>query len=93
MLSGSAMDLCYAQEHAKAIVQAFYPGACGGLSIAQLLFGQIAPGWTAAGYLPSPTRDLPPFTDYAMAGRTYRFLDKEPLYSFGYGLSYTRFGL
>ncbi|MGI6200763.1 MAG: glycoside hydrolase family 3 C-terminal domain-containing protein [Christensenellales bacterium] len=91
MLSGSAMDLCYAQEHAKAIVQAFYPGACGGLSIAQLLFGQIAPAGRLPVTFPHSDADLPPFTDYAMAGRTYRFLDKEPLYPFGYGLSYTRF--
>ena len=88
MMAGSAMDLNLASEHAGAILQAFYPGARGGKALAKLLFGDLSP----SGKLPITIyRDLegmPAFTDYAMAGRTYRFVEREPLYPFGYGLNY-----
>lgn len=88
VLAGSALDLNKADEHCAAIVQAWYPGARGGKEFAKLLFGDVSP----SGKLPITIyRDLegcPEFTDYAMTNRTYRFLTKKPLYTFGYGLTY-----
>ena len=93
VLAGSAMDLTYADQHAAAIIQGWYPGAMGGFAIAQLLFGDINP----EGKLPitfyRTTEELPDFTDYAMAGRTYRYMTNKALYPFGFGLSYTDFEL
>jgi beta-glucosidase len=90
-LSGSAMDLSYAHEHAAAVVQAWYPGAQGGRAVAALLFG----GFSPSGRLPltfyRSLESVPEFTDYSMEGRTYRYIKEEPLYPFGYGLSYTSF--
>lgn len=89
--SGSALDLRFAQEHCTAILQLWYSGAHGGTALARLLFGDAVP----AGRLPvtfyENTDDLPPFDDYGMAGRTYRYYRGTPLYPFGYGLSYSRF--
>lgn len=91
LLSGSALAVNWANEHIPAIVQAWYPGEEGGAAIADALFGDYNP----AGRLPvtfyKSVVQLPPFTDYHMDGRTYRFFKGEPLYPFGYGLSYTRF--
>ena len=82
------MDLRFADEKADAIIQAWYPGARGGKTIAKILFGEISP----SGKLPVTFyRDLlgmPDFTDYSMQGRTYRYLKNKPLYPFGYGLTY-----
>lgn len=91
-MCGSAVDLGEkVRNHAKAIIHAWYPGALGGLAIAQLLGGMYSP----SGRLPITFYDaeteLPNITDYNMAGRTYRFAEKRPLYPFGYGLSYTEF--
>ncbi len=87
-MTGSAMDLRYEQEHADAIMQIWYPGARGGKVIADLLFGELSP----SGKLPitfyNDIADLPDFEDYSMKGRTYKYLTHEPLYPFGYGLSY-----
>jgi beta-glucosidase len=91
LLSGSALDLCWADEHVGAIVQAFYPGQAGGTAIADVLFGDVSPAGRLPITFPRSVADLPPITDYAMKGRTYRYLEVEPLYPFGYGLSYTRF--
>jgi beta-glucosidase len=91
LLSGSALDLGWAHEHAEAIVQAWYPGEEGGRAIAEVLFGDYNPAGRLPITFPRSVSDLPPFEDYAMRGRTYRYLDKEPLYPFGYGLSYTTF--
>jgi len=91
LMSGSALAVNWANEHIPAIVQAWYPGEEGGAAIADTLFGDYNP----AGRLPvtfyKSVDQLPPFTDYHMDGRTYRFFKGEPLYPFGYGLSYTRF--
>lgn len=88
MMAGSAMDLNFADEHASAVLQVWYPGARGGKDVADILFGEVSP----SGKLPITIyRDLegmPEFTDYSMKGRTYRFLEKAPLYPFGYGLTY-----
>jgi beta-glucosidase len=90
-LSGSAVALPWADQHLNAIVQSFYPGEAGGAAIADVLLGKYNP----AGRLPltfyRATDDLPPFAEYKMEGRTYRYFKGKPLYPFGYGLSYTKF--
>ncbi|HEY0955694.1 MAG TPA: glycoside hydrolase family 3 C-terminal domain-containing protein [Roseateles sp.] len=90
-LSGSAIDLSWAHANAAAVLQAWYPGEGGGQAIAQVLAGAANP----AGRLPvtfyRSVADLPPFDDYRMAGRTYRFFDKPVVYPFGHGLSYSSF--
>jgi beta-glucosidase len=90
-MTGSALAVTWAHDNLPAIVLAWYPGQRGGDALAQVLFGDYNP----AGRLPvtfyRSLDQLPPFTDYAMAGRTYRYFSGEPLYPFGHGLSYTRF--
>ena len=89
--SGSAVALNWAEEHLPAIIQAWYPGQAGGTALADVIFGRYNP----VGRLPvtfyRSVEDLPPFEDYNMKNRTYRYFDGEPLYPFGYGLSYTTF--
>lgn len=91
LMSGSAVALNWAQEHADAILAAWYPGEEGGKAIASVLAGDANP----AGRLPvtfyRSTNDLPPFVSYGMQGRTYRYFTGAPLYPFGFGLSYTHF--
>ncbi len=91
LLSGSALAVTWADANASAIVQAWYPGAQGGKAIAALLFGEYSP----CGKLPvtfyRTTEELPDFHDYSMKNRTYRYMEKEALYPFGYGLSYSKF--
>jgi beta-glucosidase len=91
LMNGSALSVNWAQEHLPAIVELWYPGQAGGTALADVLFGDYNP----AGRLPvtfyKGANQLPPFTDYSMKGRTYRFFQGEPLYPFGFGLSYTSF--
>ena len=91
LLNGSALAVNWANDHAAAIVDAWYPGEEGGAALADVLFGDYNP----AGRLPvtfyKSIDQLPPFTDYNMQGRTYRYFKGEPLYAFGFGLSYTKF--
>ncbi len=88
LMAGSAMDLNFAQEHANAVLLPWYPGARGGKAVADILFGKCSP----SGKLPitfyKDLEGMPEFTDYTMKGRTYRFMEGEALYPFGYGLSY-----
>ncbi len=90
LMAGSSIDLSFEQEHANAILQAWYPGARGGKAAADLLFGQCSP----SGKLPVTfyynENQLPEFTDYSMKGRTYRYMEEEALYPFGYGLTYSK---
>jgi beta-glucosidase len=92
LLNGSAVAVNWAQDHVPAIVEGWYPGQAGGTALAEVLFGDYNP----AGRLPvtfyRDTTDLPPFENYDMKGRTYRFFEGKPLYPFGHGLSYTTFG-
>ncbi len=90
-MSGSAVALNWEDQNLDAILQAWYPGQEGGTAIADVIFGDYNP----AGRLPvtfyKSINDLPDFSDYDMEGRTYRYFRGEPLYPFGYGLSYTSF--
>jgi beta-glucosidase len=91
LLNGSALSVNWANENVNAILEAWYPGEEGGNAIADVIFGNYNP----AGRLPltyyESVNDLPPFEDYNMKGRTYRYFGGIPLYEFGYGLSYTTF--
>ena len=90
--SGSALAVNWENENIPAVVQIWYPGEEGGTALADVLFGDYNP----AGRLPvtfyKSVYQLPPFEDYNMNGRTYRYFEGKPLYPFGYGLSYTKFG-
>lgn len=87
-MTGSAMDLRVEQEKADAVMQLWYPGARGGRVVAQVLFGELSPSGKLPVTFYKNTEDLPAFEDYSMKGRTYRYLETEPLYPFGYGLTY-----
>ncbi|MBV9144980.1 MAG: glycoside hydrolase family 3 C-terminal domain-containing protein [Acidobacteria bacterium] len=91
LLNGSAIAINWAQQHAAAILEAWYPGGQGGTAIADTLAGDYNP----AGRLPvtfyKSIAQLPPFSSYSMAGRTYRYFRGEPLYEFGYGLSFSQY--
>ncbi len=91
LMNGSALAVNWSAEHANAILEAWYPGARGGQAIIDTLLGKNNP----AGRLPvtfyRSTSELPPFTDYSMADRTYRYFRGATLYGFGYGLSYSQF--
>lgn len=91
LLNGSPLAVNRAVELVPGIIEAWYPGQAAGQAIAEVLFGDYNP----AGRLPvtfyKSETDLPDFSDYRMEGRTYRYFKKEPLFPFGYGLSYTRF--
>ncbi|MGD8623938.1 MAG: glycoside hydrolase family 3 C-terminal domain-containing protein [Anaerolineae bacterium] len=91
LLNGSALAIPWAARHIPAIVVAWYPGQAGGKALADILFGDYNPGGRLPITFYESTEDLPPFDDYRMAGRTYRFFQGEPLFPFGHGLSYTTF--
>ncbi|HEV2277881.1 MAG TPA: glycoside hydrolase family 3 C-terminal domain-containing protein [Acidobacteriaceae bacterium] len=91
LMSGSAVALDWAQQHAAAVVEAWYPGEAGGEAIANVLSGKTNPSGRLPVTFYSSDQQLPPFTDYSMQGRTYRYFTGQPLYPFGYGLSYTTF--
>ena len=88
VMAGSAMDLSVLNDKSSAILQAWYPGARGGQSIGDILFGKVNPSGKLPVTFYKDTNDLPDFEDYSMKGRTYRYLETEPLYPFGYGLTY-----
>ncbi len=87
-MSGSAINLGNAQDKAAAVIQAWYPGARGGQDMADILFGDVSPSGKLPVTFYHSTDELPAFTDYSMKNRTYRYFTGEPLYPFGYGLTY-----
>ena len=91
LMSGSAVSINWADAHVPAILEAWYPGQAAGTAIADVLFGAADPGGRLPVTFYRSVNDLPPFEDYRMAGRTYRFFKGTPLYPFGHGLSYTTF--
>ena len=89
LVGGGALAVPEVQDLADAVLQVWYPGCEGGTAVANVLFGDDAPSGKLPVTVPRATTDLPPFEDYAMKGRTYRFAETEPLYPFGFGLSYS----
>ena len=90
LTGGSALAVPEVQELADAVVLVWYPGCEGGHAVADVLFGDASPTGKLPVTVPRRTEDLPPFADYAMRNRTYRFATAEPLYPFGFGLSYAK---
>lgn len=93
LLSGSALAVSWEDENIPAILEAWYPGAEGGHAVADILFGEVSPEGKLPVTFYRTSEELPEFTDYSMKGRTYRYMEQEALYPFGYGLSYTSFEL
>ena len=91
LTSGSAVAASYAAEHAAAVIEGWYGGEEAGTAIAETLAGVNNPSGRLPVTFYKSTDQLPEFTDYAMKGHTYRYFKGEPLYSFGYGLSYSAF--
>ena len=88
LMAGSDIDLSFAEEHFDAILQFWYPGARGGEAAAKILFGEVSPSGKLCVTFYNSLEELPDFTDYSMKGRTYRYLEGEAQYPFGYGLTY-----
>jgi beta-glucosidase len=91
LTGGSPIVLGEVADLAQAIVFVWYPGQAGGRAVADVLFGEASPSGKLPLTFPRSMKDLPPFANYEMAGRTYRYMSAEPLYPFGFGLSYTHF--
>ncbi|MCM1154816.1 MAG: glycoside hydrolase family 3 C-terminal domain-containing protein [Roseburia sp.] len=88
LMVGSAIDLSYPMAHFDAILQLWYPGARGGKSAADILFGETSPSGKLPVTFYHDAEHLPAFTDYHMAGRTYRYMEEKAQYPFGFGLTY-----
>ncbi len=91
LINGSMLAINWADEHIPAILEAWYPGQAGGTAVANALFGLFNPGGRLPITFYGSMSDLPPFDDYRMENRTYRYFSAAPLYLFGFGLSYTTF--
>lgn len=92
-ISGGAVSFANLEKHADGIFQSFYPGALGGMAIAQAIFGKFSPSAKLPVTFYKRTEDLPDFSNYDMNGRTYRYFEGEVLYPFGFGLGYSEFRL
>ena len=88
MLAGSDIDMSFANEHFKAILQVWYPGARGGNAVAEILFGKESPSGKLPVTFYETLSELPSFEDYSISGRTYRYMKGKAQYPFGYGLTY-----
>jgi beta-glucosidase len=91
LTGGSPIALGEIADMVEAILFVWYPGQEGGRAVASLLFGDTSPSGKLTVTFPKATADLPPFEEYSMAGRTYRYATREPLFPFGFGLSYASF--
>ncbi len=91
IINGSPVSIPWAQDNIPAIIEAWYGGQEAGTAIADVIFGNYSPAGRMPITVPYSTKDLPDFKDYSMNSRTYRYLEKEPLYPFGYGLSFVDF--
>lgn len=91
LLNGSALAINWEKENIPAILEAWYPGQAAGQAIADVVFGDYNPGGKLPVTFYKSEKDLPSFDDYNLTKQTYRYFKGEPLYSFGYGLSYTTF--
>lgn len=87
-VSGSCINLSRAKKECKAIIQCFYPGALGGKALANIIFGKTSPSGKLPVTFYKSVDDLPPFEDYSMENRTYKFFKGECVYPFGFGLTY-----
>ena len=88
---GSPIDISKVADLVDAILFVWYPGEEGGNAVGDILFGDVNPSGRLPITFPKSLDDLPPYDDYSMAGRTYRYMTKDPMYPFGFGLSYSRF--
>ncbi len=91
LISGSALAVKWAHENVDAILQCWYPGPEAGKAIADIIFGEYSPSGRLPVTFVNSVNDLPPFDDYSMKNRTYKYIESKPLYPFGYGLSYSNF--
>jgi beta-glucosidase len=91
MMTGSALAIPWEQQNIPAILNAWYGGEAAGTAVADILFGDYSPSGKLPVTFYKSDADLPPFDDYSMQNRTYRYFKGEPLYPFGFGLSYTNF--
>jgi beta-glucosidase len=91
LLGGSPMAIPEVHDMADAVLLAWYPGEEGGRAVADVLFGDVSPSGRLPITFPKSVDQLPAYEDYSMAGRTYRYMTEEPLYPFGFGLSYASF--
>jgi beta-glucosidase len=90
VLTGGS-PIAFPEDIADAIIFAWYPGEQGGEAAANIIFGDINPSGRLPITFPASTDQLPPYEDYSMKGRTYRYMEQKPLYPFGFGLSYTKY--
>jgi beta-glucosidase len=87
---GSPMAMSEVHELADAVLMVWYPGEQGGIAVGDVVFGKESPSGKLPVTFPRSLDQVPPFTDYALTGRTYRYMDADPMYPFGFGLSYTQ---
>ncbi|MDR1948387.1 MAG: glycoside hydrolase family 3 C-terminal domain-containing protein [Spirochaetaceae bacterium] len=90
VLTGGS-PIAFPEDIADAVLFAWYPGEQGGNAVADIIFGDVNPSGKLPITFPQSTDQLPPYEDYSMKGRTYRYMEKKPLYPFGFGLSYSAF--